>query len=174
VDVVVDGFVVAGFAGFEEADVEDHVDFAGAVLEDADGFVALGTGERRSEGEAYEDADGDAGSGECGVREGDPSGVDHGAGKVMFGYFVADLEGVGAGGVGFEESVIEDGGEILPGGESVGCEGCCVVRWKGDGRGGAAKDGAQWCSFGSTAVDSEAVNIYEVMIPVLTSVFFLS
>jgi hypothetical protein len=174
VDVVVDGFVVADFAGFKEADIEDHVDFAGTVLEDAHGFVALGAGERCSEGEADEDADGDTGSGECGVRERDPGGVDHGTGEVVFGCFVTDFEGVGAGGVGLEEGVIEDGGEVLPGGKSVGCEGWCVVRRKGNGRGGGAKDGAQWCSFGSTAVDSEAVKIYEVMIPVLTSVFFLS
>ena len=40
-DVLADGFVVAGLAGLEQADVHDHVDVVSAVLEDADGFVAL-------------------------------------------------------------------------------------------------------------------------------------
>lgn len=73
----------------------------------------------------------------------------------MFGGFIADLEGVGAGGVRFEEGVIEDGCEVLPGGESVSCEGYCVVRRERYRRGGGANDGAQWCSFGSTAVGSK-------------------
>jgi hypothetical protein len=125
------------------------------MLEDADGLVALGAGKCGSEGEADEDADGDASSSEGGVGECDPGGVDHGAGEAVFGCFVADLEGVCAGGIGFEESVIEDGGEILPGGESVGCEGCCIVGRKRDRRGGGANNGAQWCSFGSTAIGSK-------------------
>ena len=41
-DVLFDGLVVGGLAGLEQADVEDHVDVVGAVLEDADGLVALG------------------------------------------------------------------------------------------------------------------------------------
>ncbi len=56
-------------AGFEEADVEDHVDVVGAVLEDAGGLVALGGGEGGSEGEADDDADGDAGAVEGGGGE---------------------------------------------------------------------------------------------------------
>ncbi len=43
-DVLADGFVVGGLAGFEEADVEDHVDVVGTVLENAGGFVAFGGG----------------------------------------------------------------------------------------------------------------------------------
>jgi hypothetical protein len=93
---------------------------------------------------------------------------------VVFGCFVTDFEGVGAGGVGFEEGVIEDGSEVLPGGESVSGEGCCVMRRKRNGRGGGAKDGAQWCSFGATTVDSKTLKIYEVMISILATVFFLS
>jgi hypothetical protein len=39
---------------------------------------------------------------------------------------VAELEDLGAGGVGAEEGVVEDGSEGLRGGEGVGGEGCGV------------------------------------------------
>ena len=43
---------------------------------------------------------------------------------------MAELEDLGAGGVGLEEGVIEDGGEVLWGCEGVGGEGCGVeVLW---------------------------------------------
>ena len=112
-DVVVDGLVVGGLAGFEQADVEDHVDLTGAVFEDADGLVALGAGESGAEREANEDANGDTGSQEGGGGEGYPGGVEHGAGEAVLGGFVADLEDLGAGGVGLDEGVVEDGGEGL-------------------------------------------------------------
>jgi hypothetical protein len=44
----------------------------------------------------------------------------------VLGGLVAELEDLGAGGVGAEEGVVEDGGEVLRGGEGVGGEGCCV------------------------------------------------
>ncbi len=122
-DVLADGFVVGGLAGFEEADVEDHVDVVCAVLEDANGFVALGGGEGGTQGEADDDADGDAGAVEGSGGEGDPGGVDHGAGEAVLGGLVAELEDLSAGGVGLEEGVVEDGGEVLRGGECVGGEG---------------------------------------------------
>jgi hypothetical protein len=56
------------------------------------------------------------------------------------GGFVAELEDLGAGGVGFEEGVVEDGSEILRGGESVCGEGFgvelfrAVREWIGDGQ----------------------------------------
>ena len=125
-DVLADGFVVGGLAGFEEADVEDHVDVVGAEFEDADGFVAFGGGEGGTQGEADDDAYGDAGAVEGGGGEGDPGGVDHGAGEAVLGGLVAELEDLGAGGVGLEEGVVEDGGEVLRRGEGVGGEGCGV------------------------------------------------
>ena len=60
------------------------------------------------------------------AASGDPGGVDHGAGEAVLGGFVAELEDLGAGGVGLEEGVVEDGGEVLRGGESVSGEGCGV------------------------------------------------
>ena len=108
------------------------------------------------------------------MGEGDPGRVDHGTGESVFGCFVADFQGVCAGGVRFEESVIEDCSEVLPGGESVRCKSCCVVRRERNCRGGGAKDGAQWCSFGATTVDSKTLKIYPLMISAATSVFFLS
>ncbi len=147
VDVVEDGFVVAGLAGFKQADVEDHVYVVGALFEDADGLVALGAGEGCSQGEADDDADGYTGSGEGGGGDGDPGGVDHGAGEAMLGGFVADLEDLGAGGVGFEEGVVEDGGEVLSRGQGVGGEGCGVERGEGGGHdlgaGSGGWEGAQ-------------------------------
>jgi hypothetical protein len=116
VDVVVDGFVVTGLAGLEQADVEDHVDVVGAVLKDADGLVALGAGEGGSEGKADDDADGDSGAAEGGGGQRDPVGVDHGAGEAMLSGLMADLEDLGTVGVGFEQGVVEDGGEVLRGG----------------------------------------------------------
>ncbi len=83
-----------------------------AELEDADGLVALGGGQRGTEGEADDDADRDAGAGEGVGGGGDPGGVDHGAGEAVFGGLVAELEDLGAGGVGLEQRVIEDGGEV--------------------------------------------------------------
>ena len=77
-------------------------------------------------GKPIDDADGNAGAGEGGGGDSDPGGVDHGAGEAVFGGLVAELEDLSAGGVGLEEGVVEDGGEILRGGESVGGEGCCV------------------------------------------------
>ena len=50
---------------------------------------------------------------ECGGGEGDPGGVDHGTGEAVLGGLVADLEDLGTGGVGLEECVVEDGGEVL-------------------------------------------------------------
>jgi hypothetical protein len=122
-DVLTDSFVVGGLAGLEEADVEDHVEVVRAVLEDAGGLVALGAGERGSKGKAKDDADGDAGSGEGGGGERDPGGVDHGTGEAVLGGFVAELKDLGAGGVGLEEGVVEDGGEVVRGGEGMGGEG---------------------------------------------------
>ena len=133
-DVLLDGFVVGGLAGFEQADVHDHVDVVGSVLEDADGFVAFGAGEGGTQGEADDYAYGDAGAGEGGGGEGDPGGVDHGAGEAVVGGLVAEPEDLVAGGVGLEEGVVEDGGEVLRGGECVGGEGCCVVGWKAERR----------------------------------------
>src|SRR5271154_1800481 len=106
-DVLADGLVVGGLAGFEETDVEDHVDVVGAKFEDASGLVALGAGEGGTEGEADEDANGNAGAVESGGGEGDPGGIDHGTGKTMFGGLVAELENLSAGGVGLEERVVE-------------------------------------------------------------------
>ena len=69
VDVLADGLVVGGLAGFEQADVEDHVDVVGAVLEDAGGLVALGAGEGGAQGEADEHAYRDARAGQRGGGE---------------------------------------------------------------------------------------------------------
>jgi hypothetical protein len=44
----------------------------------------------------------------------------------MFGGLVAELEDLSAGGVGFDQGVVEDGGEILRRGESMSGEGCGV------------------------------------------------
>jgi hypothetical protein len=44
----------------------------------------------------------------------------------VFGGFVAELEDLGAGRVGLEPGVVEDGGEVLRRGESVSGEGCGV------------------------------------------------
>ena len=59
-------------------------------------------GEGGTQGEADDDAYGDAGALKGGRGEGDPGGVDHGAGEAVFGGFVAELEDLGAGGVGLE------------------------------------------------------------------------
>jgi hypothetical protein len=44
----------------------------------------------------------------------------------VFGGLVAELEDLGSGGVGFQEGVVEDGGEVLRRGEGVSGEGCGV------------------------------------------------
>ncbi len=136
-DVLLDGFVVRGEAGFEEADVEDHIYVVGSVAEHADGFVAFGAGGDGAEGEADDAANGNAGSGKCGGGDGDPGGVDHGAGEAVFGGFVAELEDLGAGGVGLEEGMVEDGGEVFAGREGVSGEGDGVKAGEGGGGEGA-------------------------------------
>ncbi len=129
-DVLADGLVVAGLAGFEQAYVEDHIDVVRAVLDHVGGLFALGDGECGAEGEADDDSDGDTGAGECGGSQWYPCGVDHGAGEAVLGGLMTDLEHLGAGGVGLEQGVIEDGGEILRGGESMSGEGGGVeVLW---------------------------------------------
>jgi hypothetical protein len=125
-DVLADGVVVGGLAGFEEAYVEDHVDVVGSEFEDAHGFVAFDGGEGGTQGKAYDDAYGDTGAGEGGDGDGDPDGVDHGAGEAVLGGLVAELEDLGTGGVGFEESMVEDRGEVLGRGEGVSGKGCGV------------------------------------------------
>src|ERR1700733_7295002 len=122
-NVLADGFEVGGLPGLEEADVEDHVEIVRAVLEDAGGLVALGTGEGRSQREAEDDTDRDARAGESGGSERDPGRVDHGAGKAVLGGLVTELEHLVAGGVGLEERVVEDGREVLRRGQGVGGEG---------------------------------------------------
>jgi hypothetical protein len=140
VDVLANGLIVRGLRGFEQADVEDHVDVMGTVFEHVRGLFALGDGERCAEREADDDADGDAGALEGSGGERDPGGVDHGAGEAVLGGFVAELEDLGAGGVGLEEGVIEDGGKIVGGRQGVGGEGCgvkvlwAVREWIGDGQ----------------------------------------
>jgi len=130
VNVLTDGLVVGGLAGLEEADVEDHVDVVCAVVEHVGGLFVLGGGESGAKREADDNADGDAGPLEGGGGERDPGGVDHGAGEAVFGGFVAELKDLGAGGVGFEEGVVEDGSEILWGREGVCGEGFGVeVLW---------------------------------------------
>ena len=79
----------------------------------------LELGERCAEREADDDAYGDAGAGQgvgCGR---DPVGVDHGAGEAVFGGFVAELDDLAAGGVGFEQGVVQDRGEISGGGQGL-------------------------------------------------------
>jgi len=68
------------------------------------------------------------------------------------GGFVAELENLDAGGVRLEEGVVEDGGEILRGGQGMGGEGCGVeVLWAvgegiGDGEGAQVLAPSRWCS----------------------------
>jgi hypothetical protein len=112
-DVLADGVVVCGLAGFQEADVEDHVDVVGAEFENSRGFVAFGGGEGGTQGEADDDAYGDAGAVEGGGGDGDPGGVDHGAGEAVLDGLVAELEDLGAGGVGLEQRMVQDCGEGL-------------------------------------------------------------
>ena len=118
-DLVLDGVVVLLGGGLEQADVEHHVEVVGAELEDAGGLVALAGGERRAEGKSDDDADRDAGSGEGFDGAGDPRGVDHGAGEAVLGGLVAETDDLGAGGLGLEQGVVEDGGQRGGGGESV-------------------------------------------------------
>ena len=86
------------------------------------------------------------------AASGDPGRVDHGAGEAVLGGFVAELQDLGAGGVGFEQGMVEDGGKVLRGREGVGGEGCGVEavrdRWKRIRDG----EGAQKCSFGDGEV----------------------
>ncbi len=148
-DVLADGLVVGGLAGLEEADVEDHVDVVGSVLEDAGGLVALGGGECGTQGEADDDADGDAGAVESVGGERDPGGVDHGAGEAVRGGLVAELEDLRAGRVGLEECVVEYGGEVLRGGEGVSGKGVCVEVFRSVGKGiGDGQRVQNLCSFG--------------------------
>ena len=132
VDFVLDGVVVLLGCGLEQADVEDHVEVVRAELEDAGGLVALGGGEGRAKREADDDADRDGGSGEGFDGAGDPCGVDHGAGEAMLGGLVTEADDLGAGGLGLEQGVVEDGGERGGRGESARGEGG-GVEGRGDG-----------------------------------------
>ena len=60
------------------------------------------------------------------MGDGDPSGVDHGTGEAVLGRLVAELEDLSTVGIGLEERVVEDGRQVLRGGESVCGEGCGV------------------------------------------------
>ena len=60
------------------------------------------------------------------MGNGDPGGVDHGAGEAILDGLVAELEDLGARCVGLEEGVVEDSREVLRGGECVSGEGCGV------------------------------------------------
>jgi hypothetical protein len=153
-DVLADGFVVGGLAGLEEAYVEDHVDVVRALFQNASGFVAFGGGEGGTEREADDYTDGDTGSLEGGGGDGDPCGVDHGAGEVMFGGFVADLQDLSTGCIGLEKGVVEDRGESLWRGKSVSREGGGVEVF-GSARKGIG-DGQRVQNFAPSAWDSVA------------------
>lgn len=118
-DVLADGFEVLAGSGFEQSDVQDHVDVVGAKLEDAGSLVALGRCETGSEGEADDHADGDSGSSEGFDSSADPDRVDHGTGEAVLGGFVAELDNLGACGVGPQQGVVENGGEGFGRGEGL-------------------------------------------------------
>jgi hypothetical protein len=53
----------------------------------------------------------------------------------VFGGFVAELEDLGAVGIGLEERVVKDGSEVLRGGKSVCGKGCSVEVLRTVGKG---------------------------------------
>ena len=138
----------SGTGRIEQADVENHVDVVRAVFNNAGGFVALGAGEGGTQGKADDAPTGIPVPGER-RRRGDPGGVDHGAGEPVLGRLVAELEDLVAGGVGLEEGVVEDCGEVLGGRESMGGEGCGVEVFRSVGEGiGDGQRSSKACSCG--------------------------
>ena len=82
-----------------------------SVLEHTGGLVALAGGERCAKRETDDDANRDAGSGENLGRGGGPERIDHRAGKAVLGGLVAELNDLSARGLGFEQGVVEHGGQ---------------------------------------------------------------
>ena len=108
-DVGEDGGVVAGF---ERADVEDHVNFAGAIANGGAGFGGFGFGEVGAEWETDDGANFDRrGLQECGGQT-DVNWVDADGMEVMVRGFAAQAFDVGGGGVGLEERVVNQTGNV--------------------------------------------------------------
>lgn len=109
VDFVLDEIPVA-FLG--RAEVHDHIEFIGAGFEGIDGGVHFGLGEGGPKGEADDGADFDGGAGEEFFAIGDPVGVDADGEKGVGAGFLAMAADVSEGGVGAEEGVIDESGEV--------------------------------------------------------------
>ena len=108
-DVGEDGGVIAGF---ERADVEDHVNFAGAIANGGAGFGGFGFSEVGTEWEADDGANFDRrGLQECGGKT-DVKWVDADGMEVMVRGFLTQSFDVGGGGVGLEECVVNQTGNV--------------------------------------------------------------
>ena len=109
-DILPDGIVVGCLAGLEQANVEDHVDIMGAMLEHMGCLLPLGRGERGPKRKADQDSYWDACAGQSGGGQRNPGRVHHRAGKAVPGCLVAQLKHLGARGVRPQEGVIENSG----------------------------------------------------------------
>ena len=108
-DVSKDGGVVAGF---ERADVDNHVNLAGAIAEGGTRFGGFGFGEVGAEREPDDGADFDRrGAHQCGGKT-DVKWVDADGTEVMLHRFLAQSFDVGGGGVGLEERVVNQTGNV--------------------------------------------------------------
>ena len=115
-DGVVDSLMVAAL---ELADGDDHVQLACAQASERGRLLAERGDQRGAQRKSDNHAHGNARAGERGDRRGRPDGVDHGAGKAVADGLVAELLHLVAGGVGFEQGVVDDRGQRLPTGKRL-------------------------------------------------------
>lgn len=110
VDLVFDEVPMAFFGG---ADVEDHVEFVRAGAKGVLGRVHFGLGKGGAEGKSDDGADLDRRAGEQFFCISNPVGVDADGKEGVFAGLGAEFFDGGAGGVRFEEGVIDQGGEVV-------------------------------------------------------------
>lgn len=102
----------AVIAFLQPTDIEDHVNFLGAEIDEGFSFVTFGVGVRGAEWEADDGGDEHAGVFETGGGEGDAGTVDADGVEVVLAGFGAQALDIVSGGVGFEEGVIDETGEF--------------------------------------------------------------
>jgi hypothetical protein len=115
-------------AALELADGDHHIEFADAEAGEGGCLLAKCGDQRSAEGKTDHYADGNAGAGEKLNGGGGPDGIDHGAGETVADGFIAEVFNLVARGVGLEEGVVNDRGEVLPTGESVCGKGSGIER----------------------------------------------
>ena len=114
---VFDGVMIAAL---ELADGKNHAELARAEPDERRGFLTERGDQRCAERKSDGCGDGNAGAGEELDGGGGPDGIHHDGGEAVARCLRAKSFNLLARGIGLYERVIDDGGERLPTGESLG------------------------------------------------------